>query len=785
MSYVVWFKDLNKDSIDVAGGKGANLGEMFNIGLPVPGGFSITAQTYKEFIERTGLDDRIQEKLINLDVEDTEKLQSISKEIQEMVSKTEIPDHIKEEIIDNYELLGADKQSAQNLVDPDEVFVAVRSSATAEDLPEASFAGQQATFLNIKGKDALIKAVRDCWASLFTARAIYYRVRNNFDHSKVLISAIVQRMVNSERSGIMFTINPATNDDSEIVIEAVYGLGETIVSGSINPDFYSVSKDTKDITKKEIKKQEWGLFRGEDGNNVEQDIPEHLKKLQVVDDKNILELARLGKKIEEHYGKPQDIEWAIEKGTVYIVQARAVTTFKPKEKVEVVTESNDTESTTTKKILLKGETASGGYYSGKVKLISNPSELSKIQKGDVLVTNMTTPDMVPAMQKAGAIVTNEGGMTCHAAIVSRELGIPCLVGTEHATEVLKDDQIVTVDASLGVVYEGKIESANKKIVQENSHQVSMQAAPIITATEVKLLVDIPDLAERAAQTGADGVGLVRLEMMIAQGGIHPAHYIRTGRKEDYINLLKTGIRKIAQAFKGKPVWVRNSDMRSDEYRNLEGGDLEPKETDPMIGWHAIRRLLDEPEILYSEFLAIKELHDEGLTNIGVMLPFVIRTEEVKAAKDLMRHVGLEPCRDIDFGVMIETPASCWIIEDLCKEGISFVSFGTNDLTQLTLGIDRNNQRIQKLFSEMHPAVLGQMAKVIKTCRKYHVKTSICGQAGSRADMADFLVHQGVDSISANYDVINQIRQTVAKTERKLLLDAEREELEEMHKRTEE
>ena len=286
-------------------------------------------------------------------------------------------------------------------------------------------------------------------------------------------------------------------------------------------------------------------------------------------------------------------------------------------------------------------------------------------------------------------------------------------------------------------------------------------------------MDLPDLAQKAAATGADGVGLVRLEIMIAAGGMHPAEYVRQGRVQEYVNLLKEGIGKIAKAFSGKPVWVRCSDIRTDEYRNLQGGEKEPRETDPMIGWHGIRRLLDEPEILRAEFQAIRELHYAGMKNVGVMLPFVIRAEEVKEAKKIMREVGLEPCRAIEFGVMVETPAACWIIEELCREGISFVSFGTNDLTQLTLGIDRNNERIAPLFDEMHPAVLGEIAKVIKACQKYHVKTSICGQAGSRSEMAEFLVHQGVDSISANVDAIDEIRRVVARTERKVLLEREK------------
>ena len=772
MSYVAWFKDLHKDSIPVAGGKGANLGEIFNVGLPVPPGFAVTAQTYKEYLERTNIQPKIADLLKDLDVEDTDSLQRMATKIQELIISTPIPEDITEEIKDNYELLGADTKEAHDLIQGKDVFVAVRSSATAEDLPSLSFAGQQATYLNVKGKENVVSAVLACWASLFTARAIYYREKNKFPHLKVLISAIVQKMVNSSHSGVMFTVNPSTNNPDEIVIEAVYGLGEMIVSGEVNPDLYIIDKNTKSIKKIEVKKQELGLFRNEQGKNERQKIPKDEQTRQVIDEKQIKELARLGKKLEDHYGKPQDIEWAIEKGQIFIVQTRAVTTFSPK----VCKDERPCLPEEQGRILLKGETASAGVYTGSVKLVHSASELGKIQKGDILVTPMTTPDMVPAMQKAGAIVTNEGGMTCHAAIVSREMGIPCIVGTEHATEVLKDGEIVTVHASRGIVYEGEIEVAKEEKLVALKETI-MAAGELITATEVKVIMDLPDFAERAAATEADGVGLVRLEIMIANGGIHPAEYIRQGKEQEYITLLKNGIRKIAKAFAGKPVWVRCSDMRSDEYRNLQGGDKEPKETDPMIGWHAIRRLLDEPAILQAEFQAIRDLHYEGLKNVGVMLPFVIRVDEVKRAKQIMRDVGLEPCIAIDFGVMVETPAVCWIMEELCKEKISFVSFGTNDLTQLTLGIDRNNERLAKLFDEMHPAVLGEMAKVIKICKKYNVKTSICGQAGSRPEMAEFLVHQGVDSISANADAVDQIRRVVARTEKKLLLDAERKELE--------
>ena len=785
MEYIKWFKDLDENSLGVAGGKGNNLGIMAKIGLPVPTGFIITAQTYEDFINRTGIKDRIFGFLKGLDPEETEKLQQAAKQIQTLVINTEVPENIKESILESYEALSVEKGEAEDLIGNREAFVAVRSSATAEDLPEASFAGQQATYLNVRGQEDIIKAVRACWASLFTARAIYYRERNNFPHEQVLIAVVIQKMVNSEKSGVMFTINPANNRPDEIIIEAVYGLGEMIVSGEVSPDLYIVNKKDRSIKKIEVKKKEKGMFRNIKGENEKRKIRDDRQEKQVCDEKEIKEIARLGQKIEKHYGKPQDIEWAIEKGEILIVQSRAVTTYKPPEEDQKEQPSGEKPTSETGrpgikeeagKILLKGETASAGVYSGPVKVIAGFSELNKIEKGDILVTTMTNPDMVPAMIKAGAIVTNEGGMTCHAAIVSREMGIPCIVGTEHATEVLKDGDIITVHASHGIVYEGKIEI--KQAVPTKTTMAVGESIPI-TATEVKVILDLPDKAAEVAELHKpDGVGLVRLEFIIAAGQVHPAEFIRENKEAEYTELLVTGLRKIAQAFKGKPVWVRNSDIRTDEYRNLKGGDQEPKESDPMIGWHAVRRLLDEPKILKAEFLAIKKLHEEGLTNIGIMLPFVINVDEVKKSKEIMREIGLEPCKDVDFGVMIETPASCWVIEELCKEGIDFVSFGTNDLTQLTLGIDRNNEKIAKLFDEMHPAVLGEIAKVIKTCQKYKVKTSICGQAGSRPEMADFLVHQGVDSISANHDAIAEIRKVVARTEKKLLLDAEREEMEE-------
>ncbi len=785
MKAVSWFKELNKGSLSIAGGKGANLGEMYNTGMPVPPGFVVNAQTYKEFIEKTQIKDKISQILSGLDVENNDELQSKANEVQKLIVSTEMPQEIKNEIIEAYETMGISDEQASSIdleQKNNEEFVAVRSSATAEDLPEASFAGQQSTFLNIKGNEDVVKAVRGCWASLFTARAVYYRVKNNFDHMQVLIAVVVQKMVNSDKSGITFSANPSTNNKEEIIVEACFGLGEAIVSGSVNPDSYVVDKNSMQIKSKSISEQEWAYVKDENGKTVKKTIKDEMKKVQKLKEEEIIELAEIAKKLEGHYQKPQDIEWAIEKGKIYIVQTRPITTIKDIQNQaddsgsENQEQQSDEQGTNISdaKVILTGNTASPGVASGIVKIANEPNEFTKVQKGDILVTKMTNPDMVPIMKRASAIVTDMGGTTCHAAIVSREMGIPCIVGTGNATASLKENTIITVDATHGKVYEGKVDIKKP----EQRQQVRESYSNLITATQIKVIMDFPDFAEKAASTGADGVGLLRAEHMILGNKIHPAYLVKQGRKDELIKILVDGISKVARAFDGKPVWYRTLDAPTDEFKSLEGGEDEPQEENPMLGWRGIRRGLDQRGMLKAEFEAIKKVHDMGLKNVGVMIPLVTRIEEVKESKEILEEVFDEDF--VEFGVMIETPASIWIIEDICKLGIDFVSFGTNDLTQYTLAIDRNNGLVQKHYDELHPAVLGEISKVINVCKKYHVQTSICGQAGSNPKMASFLVRQGIDSISANPDAVNQIRSTVAVTEKKLLLDAERRNLRPNH-----
>ncbi len=766
MTNILWFSEISNEDVETCGGKGASLGEMYNIGLPIPAGFVITAQAYERFLKENRIDKQIYNILSTLEIDDSKSIQKKSEEIQEIILKAEMPQDLKEEVLEAYENLNVDNEvlkfgnkNALNLIKMGRSlpYVAVRSSATAEDSPKFSFAGQQSTYLNVKGNNAILLAVKKCWASLFTTRSIYYRQKNNIEHEKVLIAVIIQKMINAYQSGVMFTINPSTNNEDEIVIEAAYGLGELVVSGSINPNNYIIDKENLTIKSITTPKQDYMLIKEETlGKNIKRKVPDNYPE-KVLNETQIIQLVDYGKKIEKHYQKFMDIEFAIESGKIYIVQSRPVTTFKKQTKQENV-EVKDSE------ILLKGLAASPGIASGYVKIIFNLNELDKIEKGDILVTTMTNPDMVIAMEKASAIITNEGGSTSHASIISRELGIPCIVGTEHATEILKDYQLITVDGGNGLIYQGKV-----KIEEDIQEEVKHYD----TITKIKVNLDLPNQAERAARFNPDGIGLIRIEFIIAENGVHPNKYIKNNDYEGYIDILVNGLSKIAENFKEKPIWVRTSDIRTDEYKNLEGAEEEPRENNPMIGWHGIRRGLDEPDLLKCEFTAIKKLHEQGYKNIGVMLPFVISVDEVKKAKSIMREIGSEPLKEISFGIMIETPAAALIIEDLCKEGISFISFGTNDLTQTILGVDRGNEKLQSLYNEMHPAVLKAIKHCIEIAKKYNIETSICGQAGSNENMAELLVKYGIDSISANIDAVNKIRNIVHLTEKKLLLNAAR------------
>lgn len=757
--YVKKFEDLNKSDIPIAGGKGANLGELTQAGIPVPPGFVVTAQTYEKFMLETGINDKVLSILDEIDINDTKALQAASEEIKAIINEAPIPEDMILFITEAY------NQLCQRF-DGDDVEVAIRSSATAEDLPEASFAGQQDTYLYVSGIDAVLEYIRKCWASLFEARAIFYREENDFEHAKVLIAVVVQKMANADKAGVMFTVNPSTGEEIAL-IEGSWGLGEAVVSGDVTPDNYQVDKADNSVINVTISDKKVMYINDENETSIKVDVPEEKRNERVLSDEELIELTEMGKRIQAHYGEPMDTEWAFENGELFLLQARPITTLG--DVCEDVAEASDDIG----EVLVRGLGASPGMAAGNVKIILDIEELDKIKDGDIMVTTMTTPDMVPAMKRSSGIVTDEGGVTCHASIISRELGIPCVVGTGDATSILKENTGVTIDGKKGLVFDG-ISQTKQEPVQAAG---SVEAAPIITVTEVKANVSMPEAAAKAAATGADGVGLLRTEHLMLTAGIHPGKFIADGNEDELINTIAENVMIVADEFYPKPVWYRTLDAPTDEFITLEGGENEPEEHNPMLGWRGIRRELDQPEILKCEFKAIKKLHEQGYTNIGIMIPLSQSPEELKQAKALCSEVGLEPHKDVEFGMMVEIPAAALTIEDYIAVGIDFVSLGTNDLTQYTLAVDRNNEYVAKHYSEEHPAVMKLIEMTIKKCVEAGVKCSICGQAGSVPRIVEKLVGFGITSVSSNTDAISEVRKTVARAEQKIILDAARKRLE--------
>ncbi|MEX0920322.1 MAG: phosphoenolpyruvate synthase [Candidatus Pacearchaeota archaeon] len=754
--FVKWFSELNKSSGKIVGGKGANLSEIYNLKISVPPGFVVTAQAYDYFIKKADIDDKINKLLGSIDYEDTGQLTKVTKEIRDIIEKSNFPKEMEEEIIEAYETLGAEEEGIKNqhaheiIKKPsEEPFVAVRSSATTEDLAEASFAGQQDTYLNVKGKTELLNSIRKCFASLFTTRATYYRNKKGFKHEEASLAVIVQKMVDAKKSGVIFSKDPSQKKEN-VIIEAVWGLGEGIVSGRISPDRHTLAKDPDDphdpddlkIIKKEIGKKKIAITRDSSGAKEVVKLNEDISERQVLKEHEVKKLAEIALKLEDHYKKPQDIEFAIEDDEIYIVQTRPITTMESRGEA-------DEEHELKGDVVLKGLAASPGIGSGKVRIIKDISDLEKIREGDILVTSMTNPDMVVTMQKSAAIVTDEGGLTAHASIVSREMGIPAIVGTQEATTKLKDGETITVNGYTGKIYKGKVAESEQKEIKPVTAE---------TKTKIKVIVDLPSFAKRAAETKLTGVGLARMEGIIAESGKHPAYFRDKEKTKDYEELIFDGISKIAKYF--EELWVRTSDIRSDEFRELEGSPKE-KEANPMLGMHGIRYSLKNPEIFKAELNAMKRVSEKD-KKIGILLPQVISIEEIKKVKEILKEINFTKAK---IGVMIETPASVQIIEEICEEGVDFISFGTNDLTQYTLAIDRGNRQVQNIYNELHPAVLHQLEHVIKVCKENETETSICGQAGSKKEMAKFLVEQGIDSISTNADMASTIAEYVSGLEK--------------------
>lgn len=754
---ILWFSEVGKEDTKIVGGKGANLGEMVNAGFPVPNGFIVTADAYTAFLEKQNLVEKINDYLRQCDINDSRSLQQSSETIKRLIKKTRVPKEIADDIIEAYLSLDKGKLSFS------QPLVAIRSSATAEDLPTASFAGQQATFLNVKGEANVVEKVKDCWASLFEARAIFYRQQKGFDHFKVKIAVPVQKMVQAEASGVLFTVDPITGDKNSLVIEAIFGLGEYIVQGTVTPDYYLVDKRNLHILKKNIAEQKIMLSL-QPGGTKKRKVKDNLQKKQKITDQQILALAKLGKRIEKHYYFPQDIEWAVEKGKIYIVQTRPITTLKEVEK------SRDQSLADLKKedIILQGDPASPGIASGPVCLVKSAKFIDKVSSGDILVAEQTNPDYVPAMRKAVAIVTEKGGRTSHAAIVSRELGIPAVVGAKDAMKILKDFPVVTVEGNTGNVYKGAIIGQNRRADMIERVKSNMK---LVTATKLYVNLAEPSRAAEIASRHVDGVGLLRAEFMIAHIGKHPKLFIKEKKEDQFISQLSEQLEAFCSPFNPRPVVYRATDFKTNEYRNLKGGELfEPEEANPMMGFRGAARYIADAEVFRLELEAIKYVRNKKkLKNLWLMIPFVRTPEELLKVKKIVSASGLTRAASFKLWIMVELPVNVIMLEDFIEVGIDGVSIGSNDLTMLILGTDRDNSEVAHIFDERNPAVLWALERVIKICHQKNITSSICGQAPSDyPELVEKLVNWGITSISVNPDAIDRTRETIYQAEKKLL-----------------
>lgn len=794
--FVKWFEDLRIEDVPSVGGKNASLGEMIRTlgekGVNVPSGFAITAYAYKYMIEKAGIDTKIREILSDLNTHDVHNLAERGGKIRNLIKSTPIPPELEEVIRQEYRNM--EKRYGEN------VDVAVRSSATAEDLPDASFAGQQETYLNVRGEDELLEKVRDCFASLFTNRAISYRTDKGFDHFSVYLSAGVQKMVRSDlaSSGVMFSIDTESGFNDAVYITGAYGLGENVVQGAVNPDQFYVFKPTlnqgfKPILEKKLGSKEKRMIYGEHGT-LQQEVSEEDKRKFVINDDELLTLARWANIIEEHYQKPMDIEWAKDgqTGDLYIVQARPETVHSQKDAAVLQTYVLEEKG----KQIAEGEAVGSKIGQGDVNVIEDAKDIGRFQKGQVLVTDMTDPDWEPIMKIAEAIVTNRGGRTCHTAIISRELGIPCVIGTGDGTSKISSGSQVTIDCSEGVgrIYEG--------LLKYRVDELKLDSLPS-TKTKIMMNVGVPEKAFQQSQIPNDGVGLAREEFIInSYIGIHPlalleynqlkeraktdpeiAEIIKkidersTGyddKVEFFVDTLARGVAKIAAGFYPNDVIVRMSDFKTNEYANLVGGRLyEPEERNPMIGWRGASRYYDEKfKPAYElECRAIKKVRDEmGLTNVKPMIPFCRTPEEGRKVIEIMNEFGLKQGENgLEVYVMCEIPSNV-VVADQFADIFDGFSIGSNDLTQLTLGLDRDSDLVAHIFDERNEAVKRLISQVITTAHNHEPrrKVGICGQAPSDfPEFAEFLVECGIDSISLNPDTVIQTRLKIAETEKKL------------------
>jgi pyruvate,water dikinase len=734
------------DDVPIAGGKGANLGELIAAGFPVPPGYVVTAQAFLAAMERAGVRDRLAELVRRAGAADPDDIERMADEARTAIRAAGVPDDVADEIRGAFDDLAAERGT-------DELVVAVRSSATAEDTSDTSFAGMNASFTNVRRAE-LIDRVLDCWVSMYGDRVMSYRAERGLTDEPA-IAAVVQEMRPSDRAGVMFT--SADGRDADLVIEGAFGLGEFVVAGTVEPDTYRVERDTVSIRDIHIGHKAMALVTDGGGQHTAE-LPADRVVARVLTDDEILRVARLGLEIEGHYGAPQDVEWTFVGDDLSIVQSRPIT---------FAGTPGD------HPVLVRGLGVGPGRAVGRVRILQSPKQGRELLDGEVLVAHMTSPDWAPTMRRSAAIVTDAGGSTCHAAIVSREFGIPGVVGTTSATTDLHDGQLVTVDAASGQVFDGALEAPATTIPAAPAGRV---LAHVVEPLATKLYVNLA-VSERAAEVAAlpvDGVGLLRGEFLVTQAleGMHPRALIAAGRRQEFVDRMAAELTTIAAAFAPRPVVYRTMDFRTNEFRNLEGGDeFEPHEENPMIGFRGCYRYVKDPETFALELEAIAAVRAR-FPNLHLMIPFVRTTWELDECLTAIDHSPLGNDRALERWVMAEVPSIVYRIPEYARMGITGVSIGSNDLTQLMLGVDRDSETCAELFDEHDDAVLWAIGRIVRSCRANGITSSLCGQAPSDSpEFAEYLVRLGITSISVNPDAVDSVRATIAATEKRLLLEA--------------